>query len=122
MVRKFLCRWAFLFLLLAPSLVWALDGKVDGKAVSQAQYMADTVWVLVTAFLVFWMQPGFALLEAGFTRAKNTVNILMKNVMDFCIASVAYWAVGFAVMFGNGTPLQTTPWTTQVILALSVPN
>ena len=105
MVRKFLCRWAFLFLLLAPSLVWALDGKVDGKAVSQAQYMADTVWVLVTAFLVFWMQPGFALLEAGFTRAKNTVNILMKNVMDFCIASVAYWAVGFAVMFGNGTPL-----------------
>ena len=104
MVRKFLCRWAFLFLLLAPSLVWALDGKVDGKAVSQAQYMADTVWVLVTAFLVFWMQPGFALLEAGFTRAKNTVNILMKNVMDFCIASVAYWAVGFAVMFDNGTP------------------
>jgi Amt family ammonium transporter len=105
MVRKFLCRWAFLLPLLVPSLVWAMDGKVDGKAVSGAQYMADTIWVLITAFLVFWMQPGFALLEAGFTRAKNAVNILMKNVMDFSMASVAYWAVGFAIMFGNGNSL-----------------
>ena len=105
MVRRFLRNGAFLLLLLVPSLVWAMDGKVNGKAVSGAQYIADTVWVLVTAFLVFWMQAGFAMLEAGFTRAKNAVNVLMKNLMDFCIASVAYWAVGFALMFGNGTPL-----------------
>lgn len=105
MVRKFLRNGAFLLPLLVPSLVWAMDGKVDGKAVSGAQYMADTVWVLVTAFLVFWMQAGFAMLETGFTRAKNAVNVLMKNLLDFCIASIAYWAVGFALMFGNGTPL-----------------
>jgi ammonium transporter, Amt family len=62
----------------------------------------DTVWTLVTAFLVFWMQAGFALVETGLTRAKNTVNILMKNLMDFCFATVAFWFVGFGVMFGAG--------------------
>ncbi len=63
----------------------------------------DTVWTLLTAFLVFWMQAGFALVETGLTRAKNTVNICMKNLLDFCFASVAYWAVGFGIMFGAGT-------------------
>jgi Amt family ammonium transporter len=63
----------------------------------------DTIWVLVTAFLVFFMQLGFGMLEAGFTRAKNAVNILMKNLMDFCIASLGYWAVGFALMYGAGS-------------------
>jgi Amt family ammonium transporter len=63
----------------------------------------DTVWVLITAFLVFWMQAGFALVETGLTRAKNTVNILMKNMMDFCFATVAFWFVGFGVMFGAGS-------------------
>lgn len=62
----------------------------------------DTIWVLLTAFLVFFMQLGFGMLEAGFTRAKNAVNILMKNLMDFCIASLGYWAVGFALMYGVG--------------------
>jgi Amt family ammonium transporter len=63
----------------------------------------DTVWVLITAFLVFWMQAGFAFVESGLTRAKNTVNILMKNLMDFCFATVAFWFVGFGVMFGAGS-------------------
>lgn len=58
-------------------------------------------WVLVTAFLVFFMQAGFALVEAGLTRAKNTVNILAKNFMDFCIGGLAFWAFGFALMFGG---------------------
>ena len=62
----------------------------------------DTVWVMVAAFLVFWMQAGFALVEAGLTRAKNAVNICMKNLMDFSMGSIAYWAVGFGVMFGTG--------------------
>ena len=60
----------------------------------------DTVWTLVAAFLVFFMQPGFAMVEAGFTRAKNASNILMKNLMDFCIGSIAFWLVGFGIMFG----------------------
>ena len=82
--------------------VFALNGSVEGKEVSPAKYMADTVWVLLAAFLVFFMQAGFAMVESGFTRAKNAVNILMKNLMDFSIGSVAFWAVGFAIMFGNG--------------------
>lgn len=82
--------------------VLALNGSVDGKEVSAAKYMADTVWVLIAAFLVFFMQAGFAMVESGFTRAKNAVNILMKNLMDFSIGSVAFWIVGFAIMFGNG--------------------
>ena len=79
--------------------VFALNGSVEGKEVSAAKYMADTVWVLLAAFLVFFMQAGFAMVESGFTRAKNAVNILMKNLMDFSIGSVAFWAVGFAIMF-----------------------
>ena len=63
----------------------------------------NTIWVLVGAALVFFMQAGFAMCEAGFTRAKNTGNILMKNLMDFCIGTPAYWLVGFGVMFaGSG--------------------
>src|SRR5690606_17097602 len=60
----------------------------------------NTVWTMVAAFLVFIMQAGFAMVEAGFTRAKNAGNIVLKNLMDFSVASIAYWAVGFAVMFG----------------------
>ena len=61
----------------------------------------DTCWVLVAAFLVYFMQAGFALCEAGFTRAKNTGNILMKNMMDFCIGTPCYWLIGFGLMFGG---------------------
>jgi len=68
----------------------------------------DTIWVLVAAFLVFFMQLGFGMLEAGFTRAKNAGNILMKNLMDFCIASLGYWAVGFALMYGAGNAFMGT--------------
>ena len=94
---------SILFLTLFMSTeVFALNGSVEGKEVSAAKYMADTVWVLLAAFLVFFMQAGFAMVESGFTRAKNAVNILMKNLMDFSIGSVAFWIVGFAIMFGNG--------------------
>ena len=81
---------------------FALNGAIEGEKVSDAKYMADTLWVLVAAFLVFFMQAGFAMVESGFTRAKNAVNILMKNLMDFSMGSVAYWAIGFAIMFGTG--------------------
>ena len=65
----------------------------------------DTCWVLVAAFLVYFMQAGFALCEAGFTRAKNTGNILMKNMMDFCIGTPCYWLIGFGLMFGGTSAL-----------------
>ena len=62
----------------------------------------DTIWVLLGAILVFWMQPGFALVEAGMTRAKNTANILMKNFCDFMAGSILYWIMGFSLMYGAG--------------------
>ena len=65
----------------------------------------NTIWVLVGAALVFFMQAGFSMCEAGFTRAKNTGNILMKNLMDFCIGTPVFWLVGFGIMFGSGTAL-----------------
>ena len=61
----------------------------------------DTVWVLLGAMLVFIMQAGFALVESGFTRTKNTANILMKNLMDFSVGSIVFWAIGFGLMFGT---------------------
>ncbi|OYP48209.1 ammonium transporter [Prevotella sp. P3-120] len=61
----------------------------------------DTVWMLLAAILVFWMQPGFALCEAGFTRSKNTANILFKNFVDFMLGSVLFFFVGFGFMFGS---------------------
>ena len=66
---------------------------------------ANTIWVLLGAALVFFMQAGFAMCEAGFTRAKNTGNILMKNLMDFCIGTPLYWLLGYGIMFGTGTAL-----------------
>ena len=70
------------------------------KIVEVAQSL-DTVWVLLAAAIVMFMQPGFALVEVGFTRAKNTTNILMKNIMDFSIGSLLFWFIGFGIMFGN---------------------
>ena len=59
------------------------------------------VWFLIGAALVFWMQAGFAMVEAGFTRAKNTGNIIMKNLMDFCIGTVVFILIGFGLLFGE---------------------
>jgi len=62
----------------------------------------DTVWVLIAAFLVFFMQAGFGMVEAGFIRAKNVCNILTKNFLDFCMASLGFFIFGYAIMFGAG--------------------
>ena len=59
------------------------------------------VWFLIGAALVFWMQAGFAMVETGFTRAKNAGNILMKNLMDFCIGTVVFILIGFGLLFGE---------------------
>ena len=63
----------------------------------------NTAWVLIAAALVFFMQAGFAILESGLTRAKNAGNIIMKNLMDFCIGTPIYWFIGFGIMFGTGS-------------------
>ena len=70
--------------------------------VTDLSLSVDTVWMLLAAMLVFFMQPGFALCEAGFTRSKNTANILFKNFVDFTFGSLLFWLVGFGFMFGNG--------------------
>ena len=64
----------------------------------------DTLFVLVSAFLVFLMQAGFGMLEAGFIRAKNTSNILTKNFLDYCMASLGFFVFGYAIMFSDGNP------------------
>jgi len=66
---------------------------------------ADTMWVLIAAALVFFMQAGFAMVETGFTRAKNAGNIIMKNLMDFSIGTPVYWLIGFGIMFAGSGPL-----------------
>ena len=64
----------------------------------------DTVWVLVTAMLVFWMNAGFALVESGLCRSKNCVNILAKNFVVFALSTVSFYVIGWGLMFGDGTP------------------
>lgn len=63
----------------------------------------NTIWVLLGAALVFFMQAGFAMVETGFTRAKNAGNIIMKNLMDFCLGTPIFWILGFGLMFGAGS-------------------
>ena len=76
-----------------------------GANAADLRVAVDTVWVLATAFLVFFMNLGFASVESGFCRAKNTVTILAKNFVVFAVSSIAFLAVGFGIMFGDGTPL-----------------
>ncbi len=90
------------------SVAWAGDEPptaISNKAaIELVQSHADYMWTLIAAALVFFMQAGFAMVETGFTRAKNAVNIMMKNLMDFSMGTLAYWAVGFGLMFGvSGT-------------------
>ena len=81
------------------------------EAVAELTVAADTLWVLIAGFLVFFMNAGFGCIEAGFCRAKNAVNILGKNFVVFGLSSIAFWMIGFAIMFGDGNPfLGLTGW------------
>ena len=97
-------KWPFLLAAIAMPTV-ALAAEPEGR------YSAvDTIWVLLGAILVYFMQPGFAMVETGLTRAKNAGNIVMKNFMDFALGTVVFWFLGFGLMFGSdiggiiGTP------------------
>ncbi len=112
-------------------------GPLTGVALAQEAEIAeisialDSVWVVMAAILVMFMQPGFALVEAGFTRAKNTGNIVMKNFMDFSVGAMVYWAVGFGLAYGGSTiggligygefffnnPERSVEWFFQVVFA-----
>ncbi len=95
MKRRIIILLFLLTIILIPAGVFAED---EIGALAQA---IDTVWVLIAAFLVFFMQAGFAMVESGFTRAKNASNIIMKNMMDVSIGSLVFFMVGFGIMFGD---------------------
>lgn len=93
------------FLAWGPGVLHAQSFEVptlesNAAAIAEVQKHANFVWTLIAAFLVFLMQAGFAMIESGFTRAKNAVNICMKNLMDFSAGALAFWLVGFGIMFG----------------------
>lgn len=87
-------------LVIASLMVCGVAGAQEDASAANATAI-DTMWTLIAALLVFFMQAGFAMVESGFTRAKNACNILMKNLMDFSIGSIFYWLIGFGIMFGT---------------------
>ncbi len=93
--------------LLATGSAFAADNIVEitlesnAAAVAGVQTNLNFVWTLIAAALVFFMQAGFAMVESGFTRAKSACNIMMKNLLDFSMGSLAFWAIGFGLMFGT---------------------
>lgn len=91
-----------MMLMISPALAGdeAPTVLTNKAAIELVQTHADYVWTLVAAALVFFMQAGFAMVEAGFTRAKNAINIMMKNLMDFSMGTLSFWAIGFGLMFG----------------------
>jgi Amt family ammonium transporter len=92
---------SILLLLVEALPAGAAEPSALETAKTELQTNINVVWTLVAAFLVFFMQAGFAMVETGFTRAKNSVNILMKNAFDFVIGSLAFFFVGFGLMFGK---------------------
>ena len=87
----------------ALMVVGPLAGAASAQSVEEVATAANEMWLVLAAALVMFMQPGFALVEAGFTRAKNAGNIIMKNLIDFSIGGLAYWAVGFALAYGGSS-------------------
>ncbi len=78
----------------------------DGEQLSteEVQGTLNAIWILIASILVIFMNAGFGMLETGFCRQKNAVNILTKNLIVFAIATIGYWAIGFSLMFGQGSP------------------
>jgi Amt family ammonium transporter len=91
-----------LLIIVFCSPLFAESASAKDSNVQQLKQGLDTVWLLIAAFLVFFMQAGFGMVEAGFIRAKNTCNILTKNFLDFCMASLGFFLIGYGLMFGGG--------------------
>lgn len=107
--RSFPSRWlrppVLLCLLAALGLALPLAASEPVESQSLDQGTADILWLVIAAALVFFMQAGFAMVETGMTRAKNACNIMMKNLLDFSIGALAFFAVGYALMYGGGGAL-----------------
>ena len=86
--------------LLALGLFLLCSSALAADAVPGIKVSLDTLWIITAGCLVFFMQAGFALLEAGMVRSKNTVNVVMKNYTDMCFGAVAFWLFGYGLMFG----------------------
>lgn len=119
---KMILSMIVLLIIVTPTLLLAQDSLstdtvavtavVEAAAVEEApaveavpglpQDVANIIWLCLAAFLVFFMQAGFALVESGLTRAKNSVNIMTKNLLDFCLGALLFWAVGYAIMYSSG--------------------
>jgi Amt family ammonium transporter len=94
--------------ILLLGLMDVISAQGQAPTIDNSKVALDTVWTLLTAFLVFFMNLGFALVESGLCRAKNTVNILAKNYIVFAVSSVAFLLVGFGLMFGDGNAIVGT--------------
>jgi ammonium transporter, Amt family len=95
-------RWVIIPAVVSTALLSASPAYAqDPDPLDELTRGLNTAWVLITAFLVFWMQAGFAFVEGGLTRSKNTTNILFKNLIDFVFATLAFWAFGYAFMYGS---------------------
>ena len=90
-----------LFLLITAAGAWAGDPTGAATLKADPGKAVDYVWVLVCGFLVMFMQAGFACVESGFCRAKNVTNLMTKNLLDFVVGSLAFWAVGFGIIMGT---------------------
>lgn len=101
MKTKLLLMLAILTCLCSSALADTASATELQETQKEITFNANVVWTCIAAFMVFFMQAGFAMVEAGFTRAKNAVNVLMKNMMDFSVGSVAFFLVGFGLMFGK---------------------
>ncbi|WP_443939901.1 ammonium transporter [Pedobacter sp. MW01-1-1] len=86
--------------IIQPNVAFGQETPASEPALPQS--VANILWLCLCGFLVFFMQAGFAMVEAGMTRAKNTVNIMMKNLLDFCFGALLFWAVGYAIMYSSG--------------------
>jgi len=104
-MRKIRLYIVFLVLIALLTPVAVIAAPAESSSVEtikeELQTNINIVWTCIAAFLVFFMQVGFAMVEAGFTRAKNAVNILMKNLMDFSVGTIAFFLIGFGLMFGK---------------------
>ncbi|MET1048769.1 MAG: ammonium transporter, partial [Acidimicrobiales bacterium] len=99
-------------LALMQAFIWLFGNVAEAAGLQEAATVSDdlvnpinTMWTLVAAFLVFFMQAGFMALEAGFARSRESANIMMECIVDTCLCGILYWAVGFAFQFGAGNGL-----------------
>jgi len=97
-----------------PAIIGGTPAQAQGPAFTAHETTlintANTIWTLVAAFLVFGMQAGFVMLEAGFARQRETVNVLMECIFDTCLCGILFWAIGYAFMFSEGNAFIGTHW------------